>query len=55
MNTIEARLKLRNSRERLPDAGNAVESPSSTVLDIEVPSDISKRIRIFESNKTVAR
>ena len=51
MNTIEARLKLRNSRERSPDAGNAVESPSSMVLDIEVPSDISKRIHISRVTK----
>ena len=44
-------MKLRTSRNQAPDAGHVVTGPSATALDVELPSDVSKRICIYECNK----
>ena len=49
--TIEARLELKASRKRAPGAGPVVAGDSAIALEVELPLDVSKRIRSFESHK----
>ena len=51
MRTTEARLSLKSIRKRAPGAEHVVAGPSDTALEVEFPSDVSKRICLFQKNK----
>jgi hypothetical protein len=50
--TLEARLQLRTNRKRAPDVRVDSVNPPPQGLDVELPSDITKRIRSFENTKS---
>ena len=52
MKTLEARLQLRTNRKRAPDVRVDSVNPPPQGLDVELPSDITKRIRSFENTKS---